>query len=452
MPGKGSLILIIGFTLIFIVMGYFWGGLATRSVDNHVSYYKNTVAHNIAVTGANLALHEVLKDSSWNAGISNRDFEYGKINVTVKDSLADTVKIINSVGTFMGVDALVKVKLNLSTFAKYAWWIAAVSTGSPNKRTWVTGDTVWGGFHSDQFLNIDGDPVFYGRVSVEKGINMTPGSMPEFLGGYVTGVHVEWDPNMKLTTQAAADAGVDAGGTCRFDDVDLWLTFNSNGTVTYRSAKNAGDDSTKYPPLGTPGTTGILPLTTMAPTGIIYLDKGDVYLSGTLYGKVTVVSDQSSGSGGGNVYFTGDMVYNTPAMLPDGNGGYIKNEDPASTDLMGIIATNNIIISSKNTANNLGGYQNNIVNKDLRIDAGVMCLKGGFQLEDLNPTYMNTLTGTIYLTGSMIAGKEEQVANYNNDVLLGGYGRHIVLDERFLARPPLWFPYSDGYEIISWLE
>ncbi len=453
MPGKGSLILIIGFTLIFMVMGYFWGGIATRSVDNHVSYYKNTVAHNIAVTGANLALHEVLKDSSWNAGISNRDFEYGKINVTVKDSLADTVKIIKSVGTFMGVDALVKVKLNLATYAKYAWWIAAVSTGSKNKRTWVTGDTVWGGFHSDQFLNIDGDPVFWGRVTVEKGINQTPGSWPKFYGGKETGVHVEWDPDMKLTKQiAAAVDGMGKGGSCKFDNVDLWLTFNSNGTVTYRSAKNAGNDITKYPSLGDPGT-GILPLTTMAPTGIIYLDKGDVYLSGTLYGQVTVVSDQSSGSGGGNVYFTGDMVYNTPAMLHDPiAGNYYENPDPASTDLMGIIATNNVIISSENTANNLGGYQNNIDNEDLRVDAGVMCLKGGFQLEDLNPTYMNTLTGTIYLVGSMIAGKEEQVANYNNDVLLGGYDRHIVLDERFLARPPLWFPYSDGYEIISWLE
>jgi hypothetical protein len=445
MVGKGSLILIIGFTLIFMVMGYFWGGIATRSVDNHVSYYKNTIAHNIAVTGANLSLHEVLKDSSWNAGISNRDFEYGKINVTVTDSLADTVKIIKSVGTFMGVDAVVKIKLNLSSFAKYAWWIAAVSTKSKNKRTWVTGDTVWGGFHSDQFLNIDGDPVFYGRVSTEKGVSMTPGSDPQFLGGLVTGVHVEWNKNIQLTTQAAAaDAGVLAGGTCKFADVDLWLTFNSNGTVTYRSAQNAGNDSTKYPP------SNILPLTTMAPTGIIYLDKGDVYLSGTLYGQVTVVSDQSSGFGGGNVYFTGDMVYDTPAMLPDGNGGYYPND--ASTDLMGIITTNNVIISSKNSANNLGGYHNNIESKDLQIDAGVMSLRGGFELEDLNPTYMNTLTGKIYLTGSMIAGKEEQVANYNNDLLLGGYGRHIVFDERFLAKPPLWFPYSDGYEIISWLE
>ncbi len=83
---------------------------------------------------------------------------------------------------------------------------------------------------------------------------------------------------------------------------------------------------------------------------------------------------------------------------------------------------------------------------------GLCVWGGGFELEDLNPTYMNTLTGTIYLRGSMIAGKEEQIANYNNDLLLGGYDRHIVLDERFLARPPLWFPYSDGYEIISWLE
>ncbi len=58
MVGKASLILIIGFTLIFVVMGYFWGGIATRSVDNDVSYYKTTIAHNIAVSGANIGLQK----------------------------------------------------------------------------------------------------------------------------------------------------------------------------------------------------------------------------------------------------------------------------------------------------------------------------------------------------------------------------------------------------------
>jgi len=56
-------------------MGYFWGSLATRSVDNHVSYYKSTVAHNIAVSGANIALQEVIADSEWISDINDRPFE-----------------------------------------------------------------------------------------------------------------------------------------------------------------------------------------------------------------------------------------------------------------------------------------------------------------------------------------------------------------------------------------
>ena len=450
MSGKALLILVVGFTMIFLVMGYFWGNLATRSVDNHVSYYKETVAHNIAVSGANLALHEILKDSSWNAGISDRDFEMGKMNVSLKDSLADTVKILTSVGSFMGVDQVVRVKLMLSTFAKYAWWIAKVSTGSPNKRLWITGDTVWGAFHSDQFLNIDGDPVFYGKVSVEGGVNMTTGSHPQFLGGLVTGVHVDWDQKMKLTQQATiAQQGMDEGGTCKFENENVWLTFYDNGDVAYRTApKNAGDDSSLY-------TAPVrLPLTTMAPTGIIYLDKGDIYTSGTLNGQVTVVSDQSSGTGGGNVYFVGDLVYETDPMLWDPVGKvYLPNE--ACDDLMGIISTNNVNIA---TSVKSGGYDNNVKPlpdgsfSDIHIDAGIMSISGGFNLIDLGKSPVDKNLGQIYLRGSMIAGKEEKVAIYNNNVLQAGYSRHIVLDERFLVRPPLYFPYSNGYEIISWLE
>jgi hypothetical protein len=272
---------------------------------------------------------------------------------------------------------------------------------------------------------------------------MTPGSNPEFLGGLVTGVSVAWDQNMKLTAQATAAAeGMAQGGTCSFNNENLWLTFNNDGTVTYRTAPtNADDDSSLY------SEPVKIPLSTMAPTGIIYLDKGDIYVSGTLNGQVTVVSDQSSGMGGGNVYLVGDMVYNTDPMIPDGNGGYIPNNE--STDLMGIIATNNINIS---TSVESGGHQNNIVNPDIRIDAGIMCISGGFNLIGLGTPPANVPLGQIYLQGSMIAGKEEKVAIYNNDVLEAGYSRHIVLDERFLITPPLYFPYSKGFEILSWLE
>ncbi len=81
MSGKALLILVIGFTVIFLVMGYFWGGIATRSTDNHVSYYKTTVAHNIAVSGANIGLQKVIADSNLTGELFWKDFEDGEMHV-----------------------------------------------------------------------------------------------------------------------------------------------------------------------------------------------------------------------------------------------------------------------------------------------------------------------------------------------------------------------------------
>ena len=74
---------------------------------------------------------------------------------------------MTSTGTFMSVDQIVKVKLmrDQTSLAKYAWFIPSVSTGSVVHRPWITGDSVWGGFHSNQFLDVDGSPVFFGKVT-----------------------------------------------------------------------------------------------------------------------------------------------------------------------------------------------------------------------------------------------------------------------------------------------
>lgn len=441
MAGKGLLILVLGFTIIFVVVGFFWNGLSTRSMDNHVSYYKNTIAHNIAVSGANIALRNINQDPTWTAGISNVSFENGKMNVTV--TAPDTAhKTVTSTGTFMGVNKVVVIKLMKSSYAKYAWFTSSVSTGSTNKRTWITGDTIWGGYQTNQFLNIQGSPVFFGKVSISGGIKMSSGSNPQFLGGLVTGVTVPWDSKFSLTSQAAAAyEGQNMGGTCYFTGVNLWLKFNSDGTVTYRTAaRSAGDDSSKY---SAPITRTIAE---MAPKGIIYLDKGDIYMSGILNGQMTVVSDMSSGTGGGNVYLVDNMEYNVKSMVPDGQGGYTLNT--SCTDMMGIIATNNIAISSSAAS---GGLVNNIVNKDIILDAAIYCQSGGFNLEGLG-TSVKTPTGTIYLTGSMTAGKEEMVAIYDKNVLTAGYNRHVVFDDRFMTGAPQYFVMMPTYEIISWLE
>ena len=118
-------------------------------------------------------------------------------------------------------------------------------------------------------------------------------------------------------------------------------------------------------------------------------------------------------------------------------------------DLLGIIATNNVIVS---TSGNLGGYTNNVVNKDINIDGGIFCNSGGFSVEGLGASPANVPLGSIYFQGSMTAGKEEIVAQFSGNTLTAGYNRHVVFDSRFATGPPTWFPYLDYYKVISWLE
>ena len=449
MSGKATFILILGFTLIFLVMGYFWGSLATRSVDNHVSYYQTTVAHNIAVSGANIALQEVIADSEWVSNINDRPFENGYMNVDLT-SLGPPIRTLTSTGTFAGVDQTVKVKLlrDQTSLAKYAWFIPSVSTGSVTQRPWITGDSVWGGFHSNQFLVVDGDPVFFGKVTTLKGIkDLGSGSNPVFLGGYEEGIEVNWVGEMHYPNYAAI-----AGAGSTFNR-DLWLKFNSNGTVTYRirtgsGGSNPGQDSSLYT---APNT---VPVTTLAPNGVIYVDNQNVYISGTLNGHVTIVSEGSSGGGSGNVYFTGDMIYNIDPMIPNGAGGYMINPasldaDGKPRDVLAIVTTNNVLVS---TSGNLGGYQNNVLNQDINIDAGIFCNSGGFKVEGLGSSPANVPLGSIYLQGSMTAGKEEVVAQFSGNTLIAGYNRHVIFDERFAIGPPTWFPYLTYYRVTSWLE
>lgn len=448
MSGKALLILVLGFTIIFLIMGYFWGGLATRSTENHVSYYKTTIAHNIAVSGANIGLHDVIADSTIEGDFINQDFEKGVMDVNISE-LGPPQRILTSKGTFMGVEQIVKVKLmrDETSLAKYAWFIPSVSTGSVTQRPWITGDTVWGGFHSNQYLVVDGDPVYFGKVTTLKGIkDMGSGSDPQFLGGYEEGISVGWTSNMHYP-----DYQTIAGAGATFNK-DLWLKFDGPN-VTYRvrtgnGGTNPGQDSSNY---GPPTTVAI---STLAPNGVIYNKGADIFMSGTLSGYITVVSEGSSGAGSGNIYLEGDMVYTHDPMIPNGDGGYMVN--PASLDangkaldMLGIIATNNILVS---TNGNLGGYENNVVNKDIQIDGGIFCNSGGFKVQGLGSSPADVPLGSIYLEGSMTAGKEEVVAQFSGNTLTAGYNRHVVFDERLATGPPTWFPYLDYYRVLSWLE
>ncbi len=63
--GKLAFILVLGFSTLFLVLGYNANNVATRSVQNMVDYHARTVAYNIAVSAANLAANEIFLNDSW---------------------------------------------------------------------------------------------------------------------------------------------------------------------------------------------------------------------------------------------------------------------------------------------------------------------------------------------------------------------------------------------------
>ena len=63
MTGKGVMLLVLGFSIIFLVIGHNFGSLSTRATDNVTDYYIRANAHHIAVSGANMAMNEIFLDS-----------------------------------------------------------------------------------------------------------------------------------------------------------------------------------------------------------------------------------------------------------------------------------------------------------------------------------------------------------------------------------------------------
>ncbi|MCU7492174.1 MAG: hypothetical protein ACM3UR_12550 [Bacteroidota bacterium] len=411
MGGKASIYMVLGFSLIFLVASMNYGRLTGSAVDNNVEYYKNTVAHNIAVSGANMAANEIFLDKNWNAGYTNLPFSSGKINVTVEDA-GQQKKRITSTGEFQGISKKVVILLQPSGFSKYAYYTNIF----PGNTFLATGDTITGPFHTQGKLNVKGSPVFQGKASAKNGLKLVDkNTSPKFYGGFESGVDVplNWSTS---DTKAAAQAGgyvFNAGGAGK---VDVRLTFNGNATVTYSRRFDSGSWN--------PDTT--VSLSAFAPNGVIYVEKGNLYLKGVVSGKYTVIADQSSGNGTGNVYIEDDIRYKSNPLT-----------NPSSTDMLGIISSNNVLISD-NLANRF----------NVNIDATIFAYKGGLGLVNESMPY----SGTMKVFGGVVEYQGRTTGVYSGNMITNGYRERIIFDERLMLNSPPYFPATDKYEVVSWLE
>lgn len=412
MAGKATFLTIIGFTLLFMIAIKNFGNISTNAVGNMVEYYSEMIAHNISVSGANVAANLIFVDPTWDDGFIDNDFFQGSVNVSVQVVDAyKNIRKITSVGTYHGVTSTVIVTLSPSKFSKFAYY--SVSEGSD---IWWNGtDTVWGPFHTQDNLRAANHPVFYGKASSLKSLiyynNNKNANKPYFLGGYETGVSLPMPTGSVDNLVLAAE---DVGGL-NFTGKDTVYMYFVNDSLKYKYSYK-----TSY-------TTVYLP--DAASNGMIFAQNAVVRLKGTVKGQYTVgCNSTTTSTGKGTIWLDDNIVYNKD-----------PRQYPNSTDMLGICAENNVWIT-KNTANN----------SSINIHASIFAEKGGFGAQDYDT---RPPSGSINLLGGIIHKTRAAVGQFGSGgTIINGFSKRYKYDDRFMLASPPYFPGTGGFEIVSWLE
>jgi len=406
--GRLAFILVIGFSALFLVMGHNANSVASRSVQNMADYHARTVAYNIAVSGANLAANEIFLDDNWVAGFSHRDFDGGYLDadVVVLDATYN-IRKLTATGTYRGISKAVEVIFKPSSFSKFAYF----STNDPGNLYWSYKDTIWGPFHSEGKINSYRHPVFHGKATSKVGVRYYQTEAldaPRFYGGYESGVSIAF-PNSGLTD--LRDAAI-AGGHLFTGHDTVYITF-ARDSLKFRYAAN-DPDSTVH-------------TQSFAPNGVIFTSEGTVRLKGTVKGQYTIGVSEPTGTGpDGNVYLDDDIVYDKDPRI-----------DPTSTDILGIVAKNNVQI-----ANNLAN------SSDINVHASIYSEKGGFGAGWSSFTQPN---GHINLYGGIQNKARVQIGVIHGSDIWG-FNRRYKYDDRLMLVSPPYYPGTGDMEIVSWFE
>ncbi|MEJ2616074.1 MAG: hypothetical protein P8Z35_14035 [Ignavibacteriaceae bacterium] len=446
MVGKASLLLVLGFSLIFLVFGQRFVSLSGQATDNMVDYYSDAVAHECASAGANMATTEFFRNQSWSAGFNNLDFNGGKINVTIQRS-ANIV--ITSIGTYRDITHKDVVTFSNGSFSRYAYFSTMENDGPGNPPIWWTpNDTVWGPFHTQDYMYVYNHPVFLGPVSTAKNLvyynyyqkypsqlpqnptnyyqrrdynNSIASDAPVFKGGFDPATN---NP-MPLDGLADIKAAAQLGGfyipksqstitvhkpwgtyTQTVDDT-AYITFNNNQVIIKMGYSKS------------PTTYN---LSDVAPNGVLYVQGMNVRLKGTVEGQYTV-------AGEGSIFLDDNIVYKKD-----------PRQHSNSTDLLGIVANDNVLIAN-NDANNIDG---------INIDAAIYCQTGGFGAEDYNT---RPFSHYINLLGGITQYKRQAVGTFGGYSGNTGFYKRYRYDQRLWDKlAPPYYPHTEKPTILSWLS
>jgi len=415
MGGKAALVLVAGFAIILMRIAYNLNNLETSAVENVSMYLENTVSHNLALAGANVALSMVYLNPNLRGVVTDPSvftsgpFVGGKYTARM-DSIDPSLLQLRTISTYEGlhdtVDVSFKTRLSQS-FSMFAWM-----TNFEGNVFWITGDTVWGRIHSNGMIHVDGSPVFWEKVTTAKRFDPRPGRGTNhaiFKNGYETGVaEISFPNDLSELIWASTYGGK------RYTS-EIWLTLspgsgeNNDGMVYVRSSPTGPIiDSVS---LADPLFNGVI------------VGNQRVHVAGTLDGKLTIGSMQ-------DVYIEDNVLYERDPISGGGD------------DLLGLVAEHNVVVAD-NTANN----------NNCEIHAAIFSRSSSFTAENYNT---RPVSGELRLLGSIVQDERGAVGTFAGSRIVSGFSKRYRYDNR-LANPtvrPPHFPgfYTQTLQISGWWE
>ena len=307
--------------------------------------------------------------------------------------------IITSIGTSGNVQRTLSLEVFQRSFAQYVFF-----TNHENGVFFDNHDIFDGPVHTNDHLNIAGQPTFWGAVTAHDpntvGIN---NPNPHFNGGITLGVNVIQIPAANQVLAPVRGAAALPGG----------LLLNGDTTIAFLGV-GGGMSVTNA------GVTVVNPLPA---NGAIYVDGGNLTISGTLDGRATIgVSDVNAAGnvvpGKGNITIADDLTY---------AGGRDVNGLPTNpNNMLGLSAAHGV---------NIGPTLHN----NLEIDASIMAVGVGESFTF--PQFQGGQKGFLTVYGGIMQDTRGAVGMVGG---AHGYQRNYRFDQRMRFGSPLWaFPLSE---------
>lgn len=404
--GRSLIIMVSGLLAIFSVFQINGQKKQAIALDRSYNYYSAEQARDIANSLVEKALQHIIDDVSWREGFTYTNYLNGSGTVEVDDHFSDSTLTryeirVRSTGTVQQVSKEVDVRMHRTSFSKYSYF-----TNVEPGIYFITGDTIHGPSHTNGPFHMWGSPVFTGEVTSP---HMWRGrGDPEFLGGYnFASDYVTLPTDLTALRNAASAGGLLLDRTAQ-------VIFNDDSTVTVSYSLGHGA-------WGQPETFDLSEM-----NGVIS-SSSNIYVKGVLNGQVTLHSNR-------NIHIIGDITYADNPI-----------ENPASDDMLGIIAEQRVIVDD--------GAEQDHGEQDLHIQSSIMALGNSFTVEHFG---VGDPRGRLWILGGVIQETRGAVGTFTSGhgttTLRSGYRKSYKYDQRLMTQWPPYYPVQTMYSIISWRE